>query len=74
MSEKTQIIFMQVRLVRLAAETWNISIENTVGLFCDADVFGYIEKAYGIFHCEGDEAILDDISEYMERKGIKVNA
>lgn len=74
MGEKTQIIFMQVRLVRLAAETWKISIEDVVRLFRDAEVFGYIEKAYGIFHCEGDEAILEDISEFMERKGIKVNA
>lgn len=67
MSEKAQVLFMQIRLVRLAAETWNILIEDAVRVFRDADVFGYIEKGYGIFYCEGDEAILEDISEFIER-------
>lgn len=33
-------------------------------LFKEADVLGYIEKCYGIFHCEGDEAVLEDITEF----------
>lgn len=37
-------------------------------------LFGYIEKGYGIFHCEGDEVVLDDITEFLEGKGIKINA
>lgn len=73
MSEKEQIIFMQTRLIRLASEKWHLSIENIVKLFCKARVLEYIESAYGIFHCEGDEAILEDISEMLERKGIKLH-
>ena len=38
-----------------------------------ADVLGYIEKGYGIFHCEGDEAVLEDIADFLDRKGIKIN-
>ena len=38
------------------------------------DVLGYIEKGYGIFHCEGDEAVLEDITEFLDRKGIKIDA
>lgn len=38
------------------------------------DVLGYIEKSYGIFHCEGDEVILEDITEFLEGKGMKINA
>ncbi|MCI5848868.1 MAG: DUF3791 domain-containing protein [Lachnospiraceae bacterium] len=34
---------------------------------------GYVEKSYGIFHREGDEAVLDDIAEFMEKKGLKIN-
>ena len=36
-------------------------------------LLGYIEKGYGIFHCEGDEAVLEDITELLEKKGVKVS-
>ena len=64
MSEKTEITFMQTRLIRLASEEWHLSVEQIIHLFKEADVFGYIEKCYGIFHCEGDEAVLEDITEF----------
>ena len=69
MSEKTEITFMQTRLIRLASEEWQI-----IHLFKEADVLGYIEKCYGIFHCEGDEAVLEDITEFLQRKGIEISA
>ena len=74
MSEKTEITFMQTRLIRLASEEWNLPIDKIIELFKSVDVLGYIEKCYGIFHCEGDEAILDDITEFLEEKGMKINA
>ncbi len=73
MSEKEEITFMQTRLIRLASEEWNLPIEKIVDLFRNADVFGYIEKGYGIFHCEGDEAVLEDVAELLKRKGMKIN-
>ncbi|WP_075721687.1 DUF3791 domain-containing protein [Roseburia sp. 499] len=74
MSEKSEITFMQTRLIRLASEEWHLPIEKIVDLFKKVDVLGYIETGYGIFHCEGDDAVLEDISEFLERKGLKVNA
>lgn len=74
MSEKAEITFMQTRLIRLAAEEWHLSIEKIVDLFKKVDVLGYIEKGYGIFHCEGDEAVLEDITEFLEEKGVKIDA
>ena len=59
MSEKTEITFMQTRLIRLASEEWHLPVEQIIHLFKEADVLGYIEKCYGIFHCEGDEAVLE---------------
>lgn len=70
MNEKTEIIFMQTRLIRLAAQMWKIPIERIIKLFKKADVLDYIESGYGIFHCEGDEAVLEDVSEYLKRKGV----
>ena len=57
MSEKTEITFMQTRLIRLASEEWHLPVEQIIHLFKEADVLGYIEKCYGIFHCEGDELL-----------------
>ena len=74
MSEKSEITFMQTRLIRLASEEWHLPIEKIIDLFKRVDVLGYIEKGYGIFHCEGDEAVLDDITELLEEKGIKIDA
>lgn len=74
MSEKSEITFMQTRLIRLASEEWHLSIEQIIDLFKKADILGYIEKGYGIFHCEGDEAVLEDITEFLDRKGVKINA
>ena len=45
-----------------------------ITIFKENDVLGYIEIGYGIFHCEGDEAVLDDITDFLNRKGIKINA
>ena len=43
--------------------------------FCPSSiVLGYIEKCYGIFHCEGDEAVLEDITEFLQGKGIEISA
>nr|WP_296959645.1 DUF3791 domain-containing protein [uncultured Mediterraneibacter sp.] len=74
MNGNTEITFMQTRLIRLASEEWHLSIDQIINLFKKVDVLGYIEKGYGIFHCEGDEAVLEDITEFLERKGIKINA
>lgn len=73
MSEEAEITFMQTRIIRLASEEWELPIDNVLELFKRVDVLGYIEKCYGIFHCEGDEAVLEDITVFMERKGLKVN-
>ena len=74
MQEKEEITFMQTRLIRLASEEWHLSMNQIVNLFKKVDVLGYIEKGYGIFHCEGDEAVLEDITEFLNGKGIKVHA
>lgn len=74
MSEKAQITFMQTRLLRLASEEWKMPLENVVNIFKSLNVFAYIESGYGIFHCEGDEAVLEEVEVFLERKGMKVNA
>ena len=61
---------MQTRLIRLASEEWCLPIEKIVELFKRFNVLEYIEKGYGIFQWEGDETVLDDITEFLEEKKI----
>ena len=74
MGEKAEITFMQTRIIRLASEEWKLPIDKIIDIFRSVDVLGYIEKCYGIFHCEGDEVILEDITEFLEGKGIRGDA
>lgn len=68
MSESLQIIFMQIRLILLASEKWNISVEDVLKVFEQYQLLDYIKSGFGIFKCEGDETILDDINELLEIK------
>ena len=70
MSERQQIIYMQTRLIRLAAAEWNQTIGAVAELFTKYDVFQYIEECFGIFHVEGDAAVLDDITAYLKNRGV----
>jgi hypothetical protein len=74
MSEKQQITYMQARIVRLAAEEWNMSIKEVVSMFTEFKVLQFIRECFGIFHTEGDYAVLDDIVDYLKNKGVKVDA
>ena len=74
MSEKSEILFMQVRLVRLASEEWNTSIQKAAALFDRYSIFKFIEDCYGVFHMEGDNAVFDEIKILLRNKGVEVNA
>ncbi len=74
MNERQQIIYMQARLMRLAAKEWKKPIEIITELFADYGVLQYVEDCFGIFHVEGDEAILDDIEIYLKSKGAMYDA
>ncbi len=68
MSEELQILYMQARLVRLAAEEWHKTIEETNKLFQQYNIYHYIANFWGIFHVESDEAVLEDISDHINSK------
>ena len=43
MSEKSQILFMQTRLLRLASEKWNTSIIKVNDIFAKYNIFKFID-------------------------------
>ncbi len=70
LKERQQIIYMQARLLRLASEEWHRSIDRITELFVKYNVLQYIEECFGIFHVEGDEAVLEDIAVYLKNRGV----
>ena len=72
--EKMQILFMQTRLIRLAAEKWNTTIVKTNIVFEKYNIFQFIEECFGVFHMEGDEAVFDDIEVLLANKGVDIHA
>lgn len=74
MNEKMQILFMQTRLIRLAAEKWNTSILKANAIFAKYNICQFIEDCFGEFHTEGDEAVFDDINFLLRNKGVDINA
>lgn len=73
MSEKSEIVFMQVRLLRLASEEWNMSIQKVNVLFDKYNVLKFIEDCYDVFHMEGDYAVFDEIKTLLKNKGVNMN-
>lgn len=74
MNERQQMIYMQTRIMRLASEEWRQSIEAIADLFMRHNVLQYIEDCFGIFHVEGDEAVLEDIVIYLKNRGVDLGA
>lgn len=68
MDEKSQVIYMQTRLTRLAAEQWKMSLPQVASLFEERGVYRYIAKMWDLFHIEGDLAVLDDVKQYLDAK------
>ena len=70
-NKKAEIIFMQVRLVRLASEKWHKTIGEIAILFKETGVYKFIEDCYDIFCCEGDNAIFEEGARLVSRDGNK---
>ncbi|MBR4323529.1 DUF3791 domain-containing protein [Treponema sp.] len=69
MTESQQILYMQIRILRITAAKLKLSLKQTSQLFKKFDVLKYIREGFGIFHIEGDEAVFEDVYEYLKIKG-----
>lgn len=74
MNESSEIVFMQVRLLRLASDEWHRSIQDVNILFDKYGIFEFIEDCYGVFHMEGDEAVFSEIRTLLKNKGVDLDA
>ena len=72
MNEQQQILFMQVRIFRMASERFGISLKEAAELFKKFEVLSYIRVGWGIFHTEGDEAVFVDVKQFLKNKGANI--
>ena len=72
MSEKQQILFMQIRILRMMSEKYSISLKQAAELFGQYNVLSFIREGYGIFHVEGDEAVFEEVKNFLQSKGAAV--
>lgn len=70
--EEQQILYMQVRLARMASERWCKPLCDITEIFASYGVLGYIHETFGILHVQGDEANINDIEQYLKKKGAEI--
>ena len=72
MNESQQILFMQIRILRMMAEKYSLSLKKAAELFGQYNVLPFIRESFGIFHVEGDEAVFEEVKSYLTSKGAAV--
>ena len=63
-----EVLYMEIRLVGAFSEKYKLTRAAVNEIFSKYKIWQYIESCYEVFHLNGDEYNLDDISEYL--KGI----
>lgn len=71
MNEESQILFMQVRILKMFSELKNISLKESAEIFEKYLVLEYIKDCWEIFHIEGDSAVMEDVEKYLKSKGFE---
>ena len=69
MNEAQQILFMQIRILRMVAEKYSLSLKEAAEIFGQYNVLPFIRKGFGIFHVEGDEAVFEEVKGFLKSKG-----
>jgi len=74
MSENEEIIFMQARLLRLAAVKWDTTAQRASIIFAKYGILKLIRDCYDMFHTEGDETVFGEIEKALKHKGVDIHA
>ena len=65
-----EVLYMEIRLVGAFSEKYKLTRAAVNEIFSKYKIWQYIESCYEVFHLNGDEYNLDDISEYLKSKGV----
>ena len=65
-----EVLYMEIRLVGAFSEKYKLTRSAVNRIFSKYNIWQYIESCYEVFHLNGDEYNLDDISDSLKGKGV----
>ena len=65
-----EILNMQVRIFRKFGARHHTAPKETLAIFEEFDILGFISECYELLHVSGDECVLDDIDEILHSQGV----
>ncbi len=69
MAREDAVLHMQLMLIPILAEAWNLSYSELSVLFRKYDVLAYIDVCYEQYNSTGNQGIIDDLRDYIEMQG-----
>jgi hypothetical protein len=67
-----EVLFMQLRLFRMFIQKTGMTSSDANALWKTHGVWSFISEFYDMFHTEGDEAVYDNVLEYLHAKEVLV--
>jgi predicted glycosyltransferase len=67
-----EVLFMQLRLFRMFIQRTGMTSSDANALWKAHDVWSFISEFYDMFHTEGDEAVYDNVLEYLHAREVSV--
>lgn len=64
-----EALFMQARIFRMFRQRYGLTPSQANELFDRQDVWGFLSGCYDSLHLEGDEAVLEEVIEKLQRQG-----
>ena len=74
MDENTQILFMQARISCLASQRWGTTLKDAASTLLESGALAFIRDCFDYFHLQGDDAVLDDVEEFLANQGVVMYA
>ncbi len=71
-TREREVLNMQLVLIPIMAEAWNLSYTDLSDVLKKYDVLSYIDVCYECFNSTGNQGILNDLREYIELQGGRV--
>ena len=66
------VLYMEVRLFADFIRLTGLRSKEANSLFEDYGIWEYIEECYEVLSMSGDESIMNDILEILEKNGVKL--
>ena len=68
-----EVLNMQLVLIPILSRAWKKTYSELSDLLKKYDVLSYIDVCYEAYNSTGNQGIIDDLQDYIEMQGGKVN-